>query len=87
MKGGVGSTSKMLLDDVIDKGMFLCGSPDTIAARISRYQDEIGFGHMMCMLQFATLPSDLTRRSMELFAGEVIPKLRHLGEQPAMAAE
>ena len=87
MKGGVGSTSKMLLDDVIEKGMFLCGSPETVASRIAGYQNEIGFGHMMCMLQFATLPSDLTRRSMELFAGEVIPKLRHLGEPPAMAAE
>jgi hypothetical protein len=28
------------------------------------------------MLQFGTLPDDLTRRNMEMFASEVMPHLR-----------
>jgi hypothetical protein len=35
------------------------------------------------MLQFATLPCELTKRNSELFAREVIPGLRHLAEEPA----
>jgi hypothetical protein len=34
-------------------------------------------------MQFGTLPHDLTKRSMELFARKVIPRLRHIGEDAA----
>ena len=52
------------------------------------YQQKIGFGHLICLLQFGTLPADLTRRNLELFARKVIPRVRHLGEHAlARAAE
>ena len=34
------------------------------------------------MMQFGTLPHDLTVKSMELFARKVMPRLRHIGEEP-----
>jgi alkanesulfonate monooxygenase SsuD/methylene tetrahydromethanopterin reductase-like flavin-dependent oxidoreductase (luciferase family) len=57
-------------------GMMTCGSPATVAARLIRYQREIGFGNFLPMMQFGTLPADLTRRSMERFAEQVMPLLR-----------
>ena len=62
-------------------GMFVCGSPETVTEILSRRFDEMGYGNLVCMLQFGTLPRDLTEKSMTLFANEVMPKLRHLGEQ------
>jgi hypothetical protein len=37
------------------------------------------FGNLLVMCQFGTLPADLTRRNMELFARNVMPALKALG--------
>jgi alkanesulfonate monooxygenase SsuD/methylene tetrahydromethanopterin reductase-like flavin-dependent oxidoreductase (luciferase family) len=74
------------IDGVIEKGIFLCGSPATLRERIEQYQKEIGFGHLLTTLQFGSLPEELTRKSMELFAREVIPHFRsRAGSQAADA--
>ena len=36
------------------------------------------FGNLLVLCQFGTLPADLTRKSMELFAREVMPGLKAL---------
>ncbi|MGX1099082.1 LLM class flavin-dependent oxidoreductase [Amorphus sp. MBR-141] len=87
MKAKSSIGSKQTIDDVIDKGMFICGSPETVRQKLEHYQKEIGFGHLLTLLQFGTLPADLTRKNMELYAGEVIPALRaNLGQGAAVAA-
>jgi hypothetical protein len=37
---------------------------------------DMRVGHLLSMLQFGTLPADLTERNMRLFASEVMPALR-----------
>ena len=37
---------------------------------------RLGTGNLLGLFQLGTLPADLTRRSLELFAHEVMPKLR-----------
>ena len=73
------------IDAVMASGMFLCGSPQTIRDQLKRHQQEIGFGQVLSMLQFGTLPADLTRKNIELYAHEVIAPLR-AEEQAARAA-
>jgi hypothetical protein len=36
------------------------------------------FGNLLVMCQFGTLPADLTRKNLELFAREVMPALKAL---------
>jgi len=64
------------IDDVMEAGMFLCGSPATVREKLEKYQQEIGFGYLLPSIQFGTLPHDLTMKSVELFAKEVIPHFR-----------
>lgn len=64
------------IDAVIKSGMFLCGSARTVRDQLKSYQKEIGFGHILSMLQFATLPAELTRKNLEIYANEVIEPLR-----------
>jgi alkanesulfonate monooxygenase SsuD/methylene tetrahydromethanopterin reductase-like flavin-dependent oxidoreductase (luciferase family) len=71
-----GHGGQQTIDDVIDKGMFICGSPETVRQRLEQYQSEIGFGHLLTLLQFGTLPAELTRKNMELYATSVMPWLR-----------
>jgi hypothetical protein len=38
------------------------------------------FGNLLVLCQFGTLPADLTRKNMEIFAREVMPALKALAE-------
>ena len=51
------------------------GSPDTVARKIEAMR-AAGVGHVLCWMNFGGLPQDRIRRSMELFAREVMPHFR-----------
>jgi alkanesulfonate monooxygenase SsuD/methylene tetrahydromethanopterin reductase-like flavin-dependent oxidoreductase (luciferase family) len=51
------------------------GSPDTVARHIEVMRD-MGVGQVMCWMNFGGLAPDKVRRSMELFAREVMPRFR-----------
>jgi len=51
------------------------GSPDTVARHIA-YMRELGVGQVLCWMNFGGLPQDKIRRSMELFAREVMPRFQ-----------
>jgi alkanesulfonate monooxygenase SsuD/methylene tetrahydromethanopterin reductase-like flavin-dependent oxidoreductase (luciferase family) len=51
------------------------GSPDTVADRIAELRD-LGVGEVLCWMNFGGLPQAHVRRSMELFAREVLPRFR-----------
>jgi len=52
------------------------GSPATVRERIERVRDQTGFDILITLLQFGVMSDELALRNMELFAGEVMPKLR-----------
>ncbi|HYN13740.1 MAG TPA: LLM class flavin-dependent oxidoreductase [Burkholderiales bacterium] len=66
------------IDQALELGLFVCGSPATVRKSFEAYRKEMRFGNLLVMCQFATLPADLTRRNMELFAREVMPALKAL---------
>ncbi len=51
------------------------GSPDTVARHIEQMR-SLGVGHVLCWMNFGGLPQERIRRSMELFAREVMPRFR-----------
>ena len=51
------------------------GSPDTVTRKIAHMQ-AAGVGHVLCWMNFGGLAQDKIRRSMELFAREVMPNFR-----------
>ena len=64
------------IDKLIEQGIIVCGSPKTVYERIAHCQREMGFGHLMAMLQIGSQPAEMTNRSMRLFADEVMPRLK-----------
>ncbi|CDZ56761.1 hypothetical protein [Neorhizobium galegae] len=46
--------------------------------KLEEYQAQIGFGHLLTLLQFGTLPAELTRKNMEIYSKEVMPYLRNV---------
>jgi alkanesulfonate monooxygenase SsuD/methylene tetrahydromethanopterin reductase-like flavin-dependent oxidoreductase (luciferase family) len=82
---GAMTGGEQTIDGLMEKGIFMCGSVDTIVQKFEEYQKQIGFGNLLVALQFGTLPHDLTMKSMKLFGEKVIPRLRHLAEDSAPA--
>ena len=68
---------------LMDQEVVVAGSPETVRKKLIEYQRVTNMGNLMCLMQFGTLPADLTKRSMELFAREVMPALRPLGDHTA----
>jgi alkanesulfonate monooxygenase SsuD/methylene tetrahydromethanopterin reductase-like flavin-dependent oxidoreductase (luciferase family) len=51
------------------------GAPDTVARHIEVMR-RMGVGQVLCWMNFGGLPQEKIRRSMELFAREVLPRFR-----------
>ncbi len=66
--------------DLNEAGVILVGGVATVRRRLAEYARTMGFGLYLPLLQFGSLPADLTRRNMELFAREIMPHFR-----PALA--
>lgn len=63
--------------DQVEEGAYaIVGSPDTVYEKLERHLATLGTGNLLGLFQLGTLPADLTRRNLELFAGEVMPRLR-----------
>ena len=75
------------IEMLMDNGMFICGSPSTVAEKLEEYQEAMGYGNLVIMGQFATLDHEHTKKSMQMFSEEVMPKLRHIGVPTVAAAE
>jgi alkanesulfonate monooxygenase SsuD/methylene tetrahydromethanopterin reductase-like flavin-dependent oxidoreductase (luciferase family) len=75
VRTGIG-VQEQTLEDLIEKGTVVVGSPKTVRDRIESMRDKTGLGNMICLHQFGTLSNELTRRSMEMFSAEVMPALR-----------
>jgi alkanesulfonate monooxygenase SsuD/methylene tetrahydromethanopterin reductase-like flavin-dependent oxidoreductase (luciferase family) len=74
-------------DEVVEGQYAIVGSPATVLERLEQSVERLGVGNLLGLFQLATLPSDLTRNSTELFAREVMPRLRErFGADAALAA-
>jgi alkanesulfonate monooxygenase SsuD/methylene tetrahydromethanopterin reductase-like flavin-dependent oxidoreductase (luciferase family) len=76
MRAALGSQPKRSAEELISSGTALIGSPATVRRKIQEMRDRTGFDILVSMLQFGTLNDELTRRSMALFASEVMPHFR-----------
>jgi alkanesulfonate monooxygenase SsuD/methylene tetrahydromethanopterin reductase-like flavin-dependent oxidoreductase (luciferase family) len=77
-KRGLG-TAPMDPDDLLERGLVLVGSPDTVRQQIDRYSAELGFGIFSGIFQFGSLGHEEFERSVRLFAECVLPALRPVG--------
>lgn len=74
-KSGLGS-GQMGIDDLIERGFALVGSPETITDRLRAYESELGFGTLVAIGQFGTLGHEAFTESLARFSEQVMPKLR-----------
>jgi alkanesulfonate monooxygenase SsuD/methylene tetrahydromethanopterin reductase-like flavin-dependent oxidoreductase (luciferase family) len=64
------------IDERIETAQLMLGSPETVLGQVDRLRRELGVG--IVELIFIGLAADQTRRSLELFGTEVLPRMREL---------
>jgi alkanesulfonate monooxygenase SsuD/methylene tetrahydromethanopterin reductase-like flavin-dependent oxidoreductase (luciferase family) len=79
-------TGDVTLEIAVEMGMFFCGSAATVREQIAAAWKDMRVGQLLAMLQFGTLPAELTERNMRLFCSEVMPALRALTAEQERAA-
>ena len=62
------------------------GSPETVARKISRLQEILPVDTLICEFNLGNMPWEAVRRSMELFASQVMPRFERPETSKPMAA-
>jgi alkanesulfonate monooxygenase SsuD/methylene tetrahydromethanopterin reductase-like flavin-dependent oxidoreductase (luciferase family) len=72
-------------EEIIGHGLILVGTPDTVIRTILDQQSQLDIAMMVLGFRFGGMPYDIARRSMHLFATEVMPELRRREADAARA--
>jgi len=73
-----GVYSRKTWEEIDSTSLAIVGSVDSVLRRLEEAHKLLGFGKMVPFVQFGSLPADLTKRNIELFAEHVIPRFRGL---------
>jgi alkanesulfonate monooxygenase SsuD/methylene tetrahydromethanopterin reductase-like flavin-dependent oxidoreductase (luciferase family) len=68
--------TELTMDDLVDDGYVIVGSPDTVAEKLAHYSDRLHAGIMVSGAHWGDMPPHKVRKNMELFASEVMPRFR-----------
>ena len=63
-------------DQVEDGQYAIVGSPDTVYDKLVANLKRLGTGNLLGLFQLGSLPADLTKKNLTLFAEQVMPRLR-----------
>ena len=86
MKAKASLSQELTIDKAIDMGMFVCGTANTVRQMLEDHWSKMHFDNLLTMMHFGSLPQDLTKRSMEMFAKDVLPHIQKLKRTaPAVA--
>jgi alkanesulfonate monooxygenase SsuD/methylene tetrahydromethanopterin reductase-like flavin-dependent oxidoreductase (luciferase family) len=67
-------------------GYVVVGSPETVRQRLEDYARRVGFGLLVANFSVGNVPTELTQKSMRLFAREVMPHLKHVNSDAPVDA-
>ncbi len=77
MKGaGTFAVNLQTWEQVVEGRYAIVGSPETVYDQLEECLSRFGTGNLLGLFQLGTLPQAETERNLELFASEVMPRLR-----------
>ena len=75
-------------EEIIEKGMVIVGSPNTVREKLAACQDRARFNISLTKTQFGTMPHALVTENQIAIAEEILPYFRDRQPQrPRAAAE
>jgi alkanesulfonate monooxygenase SsuD/methylene tetrahydromethanopterin reductase-like flavin-dependent oxidoreductase (luciferase family) len=62
-------------DEFVRSGFAFIGRPDTVCGALREQIEAAGINYLLCRFAFGSLPYEASRRSLDLFTREIMPKL------------
>lgn len=75
--------SKTTYEEALESGQFIVGSPETVAERIEEITTAMGAGRLALTGDTWTMPNWMARKSLTIFAEQVMPRFRAPGGKPS----
>jgi alkanesulfonate monooxygenase SsuD/methylene tetrahydromethanopterin reductase-like flavin-dependent oxidoreductase (luciferase family) len=76
MRAGGRSFGSLSYSDLVEQGYVIVGSPATVLEKLAYYSERLHAGLMVSGCSIGNMPRELVYKNMELFATQIIPKLR-----------
>ncbi len=77
---------RQTFEDLDRAGLAIVGSADTVVRRLEEAHGRLGFGNLVCVFQFGSMPADQARQNVDRIVEHVMPRLRQLEAEPAGVA-
>ena len=68
------------MQDIVDQGYVVIGSPDEVAEQLRHAATELNVGHLMMLCQYGNISKELTAYNTRMFAEKVMPQLSGMFE-------
>ena len=78
--------NQLSLEERMDRGLVMCGTPDMAIEQLTRLYQEFGHGVTNLSVKIGNVPDESVRQTMRLLRDEVFPAVRHLGTEEQAAA-
>ena len=78
--------NQLSLEERMERGLVMCGTPDMAIEQITRLHEEFGHGVTNLSVKIGNVPDESVRQTMSLLRDEVFPVARRLGLEEKAAA-
>jgi len=76
--GRLSTLKARTLEDQIEAGSVLCGSPESVVKQIKKLRQHLGAGHIIMNMKIGNIADSVVKKSMELFRDKVRPQVAAL---------
>ena len=71
----------MRAKDFYENGFVIVGSPRTVRDQLKEWMKRLRVGHLLALLHFGSMTTELCKRNIDLFAREVLPDLAPMWDE------
>jgi alkanesulfonate monooxygenase SsuD/methylene tetrahydromethanopterin reductase-like flavin-dependent oxidoreductase (luciferase family) len=64
--------------DFVERGFVITGSPKSVREQLLDGAKRLRIGHLLALLHFGSMPTELCRKNIDLFCREVLPYMENL---------
>ncbi len=79
--------NQLSLEERMERGLVMCGTPDMAIEQITRLHQEFGHGVTNLSVKIGNVPDESVRQTMSLLRDEVFPAVRELGKEDRAAVQ
>ena len=64
--------------DYIDNRFIVAGSPESVKQQLEDVIKDLNCGNLMALMHLGSMPHELTKKNIQIFGEEVLPKIRNI---------